>query len=70
MPFKDLVTWFSHAKFLQEEDDCIIEAILEFNGAIRNNNGINVSEAHDFSDKIILFMVLVVANLLMIVIPY
>ena len=39
---------FHIAKFLQEEDDCIIEAILEFNGAIRNNNGINVSEAHDF----------------------
>ena len=39
---------FHVAKFLQEEDDCIIEAILEFNGAIRNKNGINVSEAHDF----------------------
>jgi len=39
---------FHVAKFLQEEDDCVIEAILEFNGAIRNTNGINVSEAHDF----------------------
>ena len=61
---------FHVAKFLQEEDDCIIEAILEFNGAIRNNNGINVSEAHDFFRQNILFMVLVVANLSMIVIPY
>lgn len=39
---------FHVAKFLQEEDDCVIEAILEFNGAIRNTNGINISEAHDF----------------------
>mgnify|MGYP006260074727 FL=1 len=39
---------FHVAKFLQEEDDCIIEAILEFNGAIRNKNGINVCEAQDF----------------------
>jgi glutamate dehydrogenase (NAD(P)+) len=36
------------AKFLQEEDDCIVIAIIEHQGAIYNSDGINVEVAHQW----------------------
>lgn len=36
------------AKFLQEEDDAKITHILEYNGGLINENGINVQEAKDW----------------------
>ena len=36
------------AKFLQEEDDCKITAIIEYNGSLHNENGIDVEAAKQF----------------------
>jgi glutamate dehydrogenase (NAD(P)+) len=33
------------AKFLQEEDDCLVTAIIEYNGSLCNEKGINVEAA-------------------------
>jgi len=34
--------------FLQEEDDCKITAIIEYNGSLHNENGIDVKKAKEF----------------------
>ena len=36
------------AKFLQEEDDCKITAIIEYNGSLHNEDGIDVEAAKQF----------------------
>ncbi len=36
------------AKFLEEEDDCKITAIIEYNGSLHNEDGINVEAAKQF----------------------
>jgi len=36
------------AKFLQEEDDSLITSIIEYNGVISNNQGLNVEEAYRY----------------------
>ena len=39
---------YHSSKFLQEEDNCLVVAILEFNGALVNEQGINVESAKQY----------------------
>lgn len=39
------------AKFLQEEDDCKIIAIIEWDGALVDDNGLNVQSIRDYMDE-------------------
>ncbi len=39
------------AKFLSEEDDCVITTVIERDGALKNDNGINVEALHQWIAK-------------------